>query len=304
MFDYAILDFHFSRLLENIFCTANSNGSLTFGMCKHSSEAPKIKTLRSLKLQKPWTSSLVLSLQWHPVQEDLIGATLSTGEVLLMKIDVTKLHIEETAENLECDYSPLDEDFLLSCTSVMTHDLEAWTIAFTPSGNRLLSGGDDSFLRCCIVNESLDQEAWTNRKIHGAGVTAILPLSDSVFLTGSYDEHLRIVEDKKKVSGELSLGGGVWRLKMIQAEGDIRMDQSDYRCLVLASCMHAGARVVEVMRKNRDEWELKIIAKFEKHDSMNYASDIQPTLTIVTKMFTIISTSFYDRLVCTWQIPA
>lgn len=70
------------------------------------------------------------------------------------------------------------------------------------------------------------------------------------------------------------------------------------RYVVLASCMHAGTRIVELRRDQSDVWTFNVLAKFEEHKSMNYGSDVQPGHSD-TKTF--ISTSFYDRLLCVWK---
>ena len=61
--------------------------------------------------------------------------------------------------------------------------------------------------------------------------------------------------------------------------------------------MHAGARIVELSR-SQDGWELEVLARFEEHKSMNYGSDMQPSEDTVK---TIVSTSFYDKLLCLWH---
>jgi diphthamide biosynthesis protein 7 len=74
--------------------------------------------------------------------------------------------------------------------------------------------------------------------------------------------------------------------------------------------MHAGARIVEVKSNNNrnqqqdeqddDEWTINVLAKFQEHKSMNYASHVQPGSTRGGEQ-TIISTSFYDKLLCLWR---
>jgi diphthamide biosynthesis protein 7 len=68
---------------------------------------------------------------------------------------------------------------------------------------------------------------------------------------------------------------------------------------ILASCMHAGARIVKLVWDGQEDWRFEVIAKFEEHKSMNYASDCQPGLDADGKRI-FISTSFYDRLLCLW----
>ena len=68
--------------------------------------------------------------------------------------------------------------------------------------------------------------------------------------------------------------------------------------VILASCMHAGSRVVRLCKGQDGGWAFDVIAKFEEHQSMNYGSDVQPG---DGNLKSIISTSFYDKLLCLWQ---
>jgi len=63
--------------------------------------------------------------------------------------------------------------------------------------------------------------------------------------------------------------------------------------------MHAGARLVRLSRDPRTEtWKFEVLARFEEHKSMNYGSDAQPQ---PGNLKTLISTSFYDKLMCLWH---
>jgi diphthamide biosynthesis protein 7 len=247
--------------------------------------------------------SLVLAFQWHPTLETTFGATLSTGEVMLVRLGCSF-----TAElNTKAGATGRKPMPLTGVTTfVMKHDLEAWTLAFTPSGKSLLSGGDDCALRFSTTsphedptNPSLEsyKATWSNRKIHGAGVTALLPLTESLYLTGSYDDHVRLIEDQSKLLAEENLGGGVWRLKLI----DETLEPRGEVFYVLASCMHAGPRVLEVSRYESTQWRIKVLASFSEHKSMNYGSDWRLEAPPGGQKITVVSTSFYDKLICTWR---
>ena len=85
-------------------------------------------------------------------------------------------------------------------------------------------------------------------------------------------------------------------------------EESSYT--LLASCMHAGSRIVQLSRSG-DEWEFAVLAKFEEHKSMNYGSDVQPLVAGAgggdveggeqQAKRVIVSTSFYDKLMCIWS---
>lgn len=203
---------------------------------------------------------------------------------------------------------------------------------------------------------------------HTAGVTAILPLptpliQDSpLLLTGSYDEFIRVYHatprTKGKVLAETRLGGGVWRLQLIDiveegrerdpltvqssSEDDSNEDTTSYRTrfLILASCMHAGTRILNVIWRRRrarsssssdvtdsgsgalieeevGEWDIQLLAKFTEHQSMNYASDFwkqrgdgggrggkeeEEEKEENKKQLVCLSSSFYDRRLCLWRV--
>ena len=124
-------------------------------------------------------------------------------------------------------------------------------------------------------------------------------------LTGSYDEHIRVLtladgSGRSKLLAEKRLhGGGVWRLKVVRFpfhhEGETTIE-------VLASCMHAGVRLLRIYRSQDDIWSIRVVARFVEHDSMNYASDVRESLPEEESGIVVVSTSFYDRKLCVWKI--
>ena len=185
----------------------------------------------------------------------------------------------------------------------------------------LYSGGDDSAL-CRHLEviplrsiqhpgQSMSKSIIRDVKAHGAGVTAILPIaielgSEEVVLTGSYDEFIRVLtlktpSGRAQVLCEKRLGGGVWRLKYLGCDrpalnGKLKIE-------VLASCMHAGTRVVQICRSEEYLWVINIVARFEEHESMNYASDARrEELEKDSSSTTYVSTSFYDKKLCVWNL--
>lgn len=176
------------------------------------------------------------------------------------------------------------------------------------------------------------------RKFHNAGVTAILPLQPGLILTGSYDDHIRLIriQPRPSILTEFNLGGGVWRLKLLATQDNNTYD-------ILASCMHAGTRILKLNIGGCEGPTFTILATFEENESMNYGSDLQPTPTpteitdgngkkedgepnvtvdgsdfpqlqkvatkriddgnkkFTPKEYTVVSTSFYDKRLCLWK---
>lgn len=166
-------------------------------------------SLEDTDLEEP-TEVLALSVAWHPTRKDLLAVTLSTGEVQYCQT--------------EGDFAELNTNISTHAPEELKHDLEAWTAAFSPVSMGVFSGGDDCALRYLRPNKTVDgiEASWQDRKLHEAGVTAILPLSDDMVITGSYDDRIRLIfvprMGRRQVLAEQNLGGGVWRLKMMERD--------------------------------------------------------------------------------------
>lgn len=146
-------------------------------------------------------TDLVLDLAWHPAEPHTIGLTLSGGKVLLCRAT---------------DWA--DTSFTLQ--HVCDHTLEPWTLAFSADGSNIFSGGDDMLLQCRDITADTTIGVWQDSKLHSAGITAILPLTEDLVVTGSYDDHIRLLHrprgKRPTVLAETDLEGGVWRLKLVE----------------------------------------------------------------------------------------
>ena len=307
----AVLDLHFWPHDESILSIATSTGTLaSYRIHKESSSEPVIAHVATLRIAPP--STLNLAFTFHSDRSsNLFASTLSTGEVVV-------------GRNLITD-DPSERD--IEVAVVLNHDLEAWTAAFDWDGTGIFSGGDDSIFQFISGLNDLVQDSSSSvqslslesgpdptrrdRRSHSAGVTAILPLSSDLVLTGSYDDYIRLIRTspRPRVLVEENLGGGVWRLKVVRKLLDIASTSveglgTNSAFIILASCMHAGARIVRVESKE-GEWSIDVLAKFEEHESMNYGSDIQPLKSDQVgndeMARTVISTSFYDKRLCMWR---
>ncbi|KAI4864517.1 hypothetical protein F4820DRAFT_423369 [Hypoxylon rubiginosum] len=330
LYPSAILDLHFHPLWEtkgSVIAVVSSTGTLSFFKFSVSDGSPT--SLEEINTHRPLGDDegiLFLSCAWHPHIPSLLAVTTSDYQVYILHVDAAWNVSQARAE------------------PVMTHTLEAWTVAFSPSMPRkpnsamadsstrdlevfpIYSGGDDSKLlvTCCAYNSAqvggFDDLIETpypaiTIKGHGAGVTAILPLGSllsegsSVVLTGSYDDHIRVYSINDQVRdmppygprllAEQNLQGGVWRLRLVKLETG---HQQRWAAMILASCMHAGSRMLQVAG-NTDTGlcEIKVLGRFEEHKSMNYGSDFQPGSEVGGGKLRCVSTSFYDRLLCLWD---
>ncbi|KXS95067.1 hypothetical protein AC579_2115 [Pseudocercospora musae] len=317
--DFAILDIqwtlHPDKVGDDILAVATSTGLLAFYRLDAACQALVLSCVKRVCD----STTLVLSLTWHPFRPHVLGLTLSNGNVLLC----------ECCNSSSAEGQLWSQDAVIAMHDIQQHGLEAWTMAFTTETAKTLSGGDDLVLQCSQIQdegEDMQIEAlWKDRKLHEAGVTAILPLSDILVVTGSYDDHIRFLSvpsvGRRQTLASLNLGGGVWRLKLLAREkADVVVPNNQKNMpeasesaprqpcaslVLLASCMHAGARIVRLARSRNEKWEFEVLAKFEEHKSMNYGSDVQPEREAEggsAGVRSIVSTSFYDRLLCLWKI--
>ncbi|KAI1478566.1 hypothetical protein F4774DRAFT_385356 [Daldinia eschscholtzii] len=335
LYPSAILDLHFhpSRERSNVLAVVSSTGSLSFFNLSTLEESSA--SLKEIITHKPLGDDegvLFLSCSWHPHIPELLAITTSSYEVHILRVT----DLWDTSKTRD--------------GPVITHSLEAWTVAFsslTPSRLRsdesgssedsfeqfaVFSGGDDSKLlttNCAYYSARTDAEGDLIEashppiifKGHGAGVTAILPLNlqislhDSVIVTGSYDDYIRVYAFDEQRNGvppyrprllaEQNLQGGVWRLKLIRLEkasAYTKGENQPWKVFVLASCMHAGSRVLEISGSTEPEFcGIKVLGRFEEHKSMNYGSDFQPGSEVGDRNLRCVSTSFYDKLLCLWE---
>ncbi|KAM4057970.1 hypothetical protein HRG_011078 [Hirsutella rhossiliensis] len=307
----ALLDLRFhprQRDHPGILAVVSSTGTLAIFCLDPSlnSTAP-LRHLATSRCRDLADDVLFLQCSWHPVLRDVIAVTTSNGLARL-------LHLGQ--DWTIRGFTDLD----------IRNSLEAWSVAWSPpttataldaDGQSLTvyCGGDDSSLRYTSSSARLEipYGPVTVKGHHDAGVTAILPLSlhaadgGRLVVTGSYDDHFRVfaIHDLDQSHGtrrmrlvcEKNLGGGVWRLGLVDAR--LRGD-GQWRVRILASCMHAGARLVELASETDGlHWSCTIVARFEEHKSMNYASDCVAAAD--GEALRCVSTSFYDKLLCLWE---
>ncbi|UKZ76086.1 hypothetical protein TrVFT333_003782 [Trichoderma virens FT-333] len=267
----ALLDLRFYQDVpeyQNVLAVVSSTGTLAmFKFDPLRDASAPLQHLATSRCEDLDDDVLFLQCNWHPIARKVIGVTTSTGLARLLLLD--------------------DEWKIAKSANVdIENSLEAW---YMPFGSITIKGQ------------------------HDAGVTAILPLLLStqdhgrIVVTGSYDDHLRVFaihdlhhsHDLKRVQllADANLGGGVWRLKLV----DIQTAGGSTRIRILASCMYAGARLVEIVTDGSGQgWACEVLARFEEHKSMNYASDILPSPAEDGRI-RVVSTSFYDKLLCLWE---
>ena len=189
---------------------------------------------------------LFLSLCWDSINNaqnntDNIGKNgaqsdriaISTQESSILVYDINHSHDEPLIH--------ISDSHTLMGTTV-----PAWITAFdihTP--NRLLSGGDDNALKLWDLRVGSNEGVCIakNSKSHTAGVTSAEwhPYNAHVFATGSYDEYVRVWDDRnlKSPVASVHVQGGVWRSKWMK-----ECTRKQPNSLILA-CMHRGCATVQ-----------------------------------------------------------
>ena len=121
--------------------------------------------------------------------------------------------------------------------------VEAWVVTCNPhSPGVLWSGGDDGALRGWDTRGA--SRTFVDASTHGAGVTSVAwhPTRPNLVVTGSYDESVRLWDDRQMAAPleAFPTGGGVWRLAWHPGGGDATTTP------LLAACMFGGVRVLNV----------------------------------------------------------
>ena len=95
----------------------------------------------------------------------------------------------------------------------------------------------------------------------------------------------------KTWTGEICLGGGVWKLKWEPNSGRY----------LLAASMHNGFHLIDCGRSSeQDSIEPKIVASYKEHSSLAYGCDWSRQLS-PTGRRTIATCSFYDHSLQVWS---
>ncbi|KGO48367.1 hypothetical protein PEX1_097080 [Penicillium expansum] len=330
---YAVFDLHFHPRHKNLFAIATSVGSVALfevSTTGDTSPTPNITQLWTKQVHED-PSIPALFLAWAPQNwfpqsaADGFAVTFSDSRTAVFGTEGDIRQEDSVAEWGTYEAKQMIEVwFVALSTSTGNPDSETQNPSATPF---MFTGNDFGSLhtrRFDNTTELDDPDEHVSPMLlehddrarhHTAGVTAILPLDvplvddAPVLLTGSYDESLRVYHATRRgeVLAEQGLDGGVWRLQLLNTTRIPGSDVSECRFLVLASCMHAGTRLVRVTYKHEDgapNWGIEVLAKFTEHESMNYASGVWEGGQDTTRPSEVlcVSSSFYDRRLCVWTV--
>ena len=200
-----------------------------------------------------------------------------------------------------CDFD--NTNGLRFSQSWSAHEYECWTCAWDQADlNIVYSGADDTLLKIWDIRDC-QKAIHINRK-HPMGICSIIPNENnpSEFLTGSFDEHLRLW-DKRQLTEpvkQIKLGGGVWKMRPYPGQADV----------LLCSCMQNGFVIVDLKSAT-------IRCHYQQHGSLAYGADWQRADSVhqLTELMDdcmheepnksaesfIASCSFYDKTVHVWK---
>lgn len=367
-FSCAIVDIHFHPSDPSLLGAATSIGEIHFfRFIKYGDVLGRRVLVRLVPLgiakvaedDQHGLSALITQFTWLPdlgthgirdlndFQRASLAFTTSFGDTRIVSLEIPAIR-DLNDHRVSSTQLP---ELRFKCEQASHHELEAWTVATFPLASThdtttclVLSGGDDSALLAAQVtlpnlsSSQLDEDQtittsslWKERRIHTAGVVAILPLPRITtttttsppggpetlkeiipIVTGSYDETLRVFEldlvtFRPILKAEVSLSGGVWRLKVLDqystmsmreaSDGEYLIDEDQrhkhvhstaqessrgnvkQHTLILVSLMHAGAIVLRLTYSHRplpgeDAWTVTPLTKFRAgHESMVYCCD-------------------------------
>ncbi|KAJ5118745.1 hypothetical protein N7448_010453 [Penicillium atrosanguineum] len=328
---YAVFDLHFHPRDRSKFAIASSTGAVALFSVTTESTQPTINQIWTKQVHED-SSIPALFLAWTPenwfsqTKTDGFAVTFSDSRTVVFGTEGDLSEVDKITEWGAFEAKQMIEVWFVALAAMQGETTEKKDIIpFMFTGNDFGSLHTRRFEQHGMEPRDPEEplapmllEHDDRARHHTAGVTSILPLpvpmvdDAPVLLTGSYDEGVRVYHATRRgeVLAEEGLGGGVWRLQLLNSTetGTANSGSVDRRFLVLASCMHAGTRVVRVTQTQQDqssEWSIEVLADFTEHESMNYASDVwkgSKAETTDASELVCVSSSFYDRRMCVWRV--
>lgn len=306
-------DLHFHPKHHDVLGVATSTGRVSLYLVT----AHSITLLKHHRLTDEHI--LITSFAWHPdpAKSTNIVTTDSEGKVIAFNL----LSLDSgTSSGSSSPISPQHAP----ATELARHDEAAWHASWTSFGQQVLHGGDDAVLGWVDISSHDGDHEWSlfnhvgddeshkglqiyrDRRVHGAGVTAVLLLLGRWILSGSYDDHLRILQlpkhGTKVVEGSrIKFDDGVFRLRILR-KTEPSTAYPRFSAIILASCMRAGTRILRLGARSTGsssevvdlvDWSIDMLATFTENESLNYAAAYSNG--------NIVSVSFYDKRAFLWK---
>lgn len=237
---------------------------------------------------------LYLSLDWNVICEDIpmdakLSVSTQNGSVLVFQVTPSGASLINSIDNAH---------------PMFGQDMPVWIVAHSKqSQDVLLSGGDDYKFKLWDIRSPLTP-LFTS-KFHSYGVTSAMwhPKNSNIFVTGSYDEHCAVWDQRRldRPVLDIATGGGVWRTKWFCAETESSAD------FLITANMQGGARIYNL--SNPSELICTVKKTVEFGDSSNssqlmYGIDLlrhKNSSNSSAHQFDVASCSFYENLVQIWR---
>ena len=315
----AILDLKLSPFDDTLMATAHSTGNVMLWQLKVTDNDITIELISNLFAFE--SDTLITSLHFSPLEQNLICVTTTTGEsatfdIISGKETFSSNTIKESYDKIDTKTVNVQGKEVSGIDTIMetfneVHGLECWTAEFgqlAPLQNVLFTGGDDSTI---MAHDLRSKEAiWSNGRIHEAGVVGIKCSSPTFrnnrptsIITGSYDDNIRNIDlrmlgeslypGKNTPAGSIiskNLGGGVWRFSEVPVsckEGSVDK--------LMVCCMYDGAKIVSLDESQRNSEYFQVNNFLKKgHESMCYGGDWNSSF--------IATCSFYDKSLQKWNV--
>eukprot|EP00929_Paragymnodinium_shiwhaense_P015049 TRINITY_DN123056_c0_g1_i1.p1 TRINITY_DN123056_c0_g1~~TRINITY_DN123056_c0_g1_i1.p1 ORF type:complete len:355 (-),score=71.58 TRINITY_DN123056_c0_g1_i1:19-1083(-) len=188
------------------------------------------------------------------------------------------------------------------------HDAEVWFVEAAPGGEEalLLTGADDCMLKLWDLRAApAAGPVAKNSKAHEAGVlaAAFRPADSNAFVTGSYDERLRLWDLRNlahPVTTGSRCGDGTYRIRW-DASGHIFVASMRAGVLIcdggVAGVADSGPSLEVLMRHGHGQ------GSDEAEEGIAYGLSVQPAAGCQSSSsFRVASASFYDKSIQVWTV--
>ena len=310
-FDSGVLDMKICCGDPDLLAVALSNSKLNIYSWVFENDEPNLKILTSIS-DINGSEGLFLSVAW--------------SESNYLNSQSLKLAIStQSGSILIYDYNQesISQSLIFSSVHTMFNEaMPAWIVTFDihSTGNRFLSGGDDCTMKIWDLRINNNKPIHNDSKTHQAGVTTAQwhPELEHIFVTGSYDEYIRIWDDrqlKKPIIEEhtgkysalvlnsflihFTLAGGVWRTKW-------KTMKSNNRSYLAVSCMQGGSAIYDVnnLIDSKITWQQLYHHIDDSSNHLAYGIDFLNDDDHENEMkskLVVVSCSFYDNSLSVWE---